>query len=231
MVYAVSDLHGRYDKLVELFDKINFNDNDKLYLLGDLVDRGKGSTQLLLEIMKRKNNVFCCLGNHELMLLNSLPNKFKFLTEHGYKATLDLDIWYACGGDETCRSLSECDDNTILQIYRYIQSLPLYQTVSVGDKNFLLVHAGLGNYNVHKPLEAYSAKELVWKRFDIEGTYYPKQFDNIIVGHTPTLFLTYHRPPRIFKGGGNVVDIDTGAIFEEGRLACLNLDTMEEYYV
>ena len=40
MIYAMSDLHGCYDKYTKMLEKINFSDNDTLYILGDIVDRG-----------------------------------------------------------------------------------------------------------------------------------------------------------------------------------------------
>ena len=40
MIYAMSDLHGCYNLYVKMLEKINFSDEDTLYLLGDYVDRG-----------------------------------------------------------------------------------------------------------------------------------------------------------------------------------------------
>ena len=40
MVYLMSDLHGRYDKYLQMLEKISFSDEDELFLLGDLCDRG-----------------------------------------------------------------------------------------------------------------------------------------------------------------------------------------------
>lgn len=228
--YVMSDLHGCADTFSEMLKKINFSNNDTLYILGDVVDRGEKSGELLINIMKQKN-VHCIMGNHEQMLLRALPNAFEFLNKYGHHASLDVECWHACGGDKTCASFSSLDEDTILEIYNYILSFPFYKVVNVNDKKFLLIHAGLGCYNENKPLENYYPDELVWYRFDHEGKYYPSEFDKIIVGHTPTILLTYHRPPRVFKGVNNVIDIDCGAVFEGGCLACFCLDTMEEFYV
>jgi len=40
MVYAISDIHGYYDKYIRMLDKIEFNKNDMLYVIGDVIDRG-----------------------------------------------------------------------------------------------------------------------------------------------------------------------------------------------
>ena len=48
MIYAVSDIHGCYDKFLGLLDLIKFSDHDTMYILGDMVDRGKDGIKLLL---------------------------------------------------------------------------------------------------------------------------------------------------------------------------------------
>jgi serine/threonine protein phosphatase 1 len=235
MKYAMSDLHGRFDKYSEMLNKINFTEDDELFLLGDVCDRGPESAQIFLDMMNRKKNVYPIMGNHEKMLLEALPNSFGFLQkDYGYYATLDFDIWSACGGGRTCASLIEAGVDKVVDIYNYILSFPFYRVVDVNGRNFLLVHAGLDNYERTKRLGDYLPEELVWYGFDHNGTYYPLLYDRIIVGHTPTFLLNHDKPAKIYHGkGGNVIDIDCGAVFEEdgGRLACLCLDTMEEFYV
>ena len=63
--YACSDIHGlkeRYDHMMEYI-----KEEDTLYLLGDVIDRGKDGIAILLDVMKRKN-VVMLLGNHEYMM-------------------------------------------------------------------------------------------------------------------------------------------------------------------
>ena len=64
MIYVMSDLHGCYDKFKEMLKKINFGENDTLYILGDFVDRGDGGIKILFDIMNRKN-IVPLLGNHD----------------------------------------------------------------------------------------------------------------------------------------------------------------------
>ena len=66
MIYAISDLHGCYDKYVRMLEKINFNDSDTLYILGDIVDRGSDGIKILLDIYNRKN-VIALRGNHDYL--------------------------------------------------------------------------------------------------------------------------------------------------------------------
>ena len=66
MIYAMSDLHGCYDKYIKMLEKIRFNENDTLYILGDIVDRGDGGIKILQDMMTRRN-VFCIRGNHDYL--------------------------------------------------------------------------------------------------------------------------------------------------------------------
>jgi bis(5'-nucleosyl)-tetraphosphatase (symmetrical) len=69
--YIIGDIHGCYDKLVELLNVINFDfKKDKLILTGDLVGRGNKSLEVIQLIMGLGNNVTRVLGNHDLNLVS-----------------------------------------------------------------------------------------------------------------------------------------------------------------
>ena len=51
MIYVMSDLHGRLDLFEKMLDKINFSEDDKLFVLEDMVDRG-GDLSILLMIQE-----------------------------------------------------------------------------------------------------------------------------------------------------------------------------------
>ena len=55
MTYVMSDLHGHYQKYLQMLDMIRFSDADDLYILGDAVDRGPGSAELLRDMSMRMN--------------------------------------------------------------------------------------------------------------------------------------------------------------------------------
>ena len=40
MIYVMSDIHGMYDKYIEMMDLIDLKETDTLYILGDIIDRG-----------------------------------------------------------------------------------------------------------------------------------------------------------------------------------------------
>ena len=68
MIYVMSDIHGRIDLFNQMLDKINLQKGDKLYILGDCIDRG-GGLEVLLKIMELHKNGLCDFlwGNHEYM--------------------------------------------------------------------------------------------------------------------------------------------------------------------
>lgn len=233
MIYIMSDIHGAYDKFMEMLEKINFSEEDELYILGDCNDRGPKVAEVYIEIMGRKN-VHCLMGNHEHMMIGGLPYPFRYLRAGlPFVRYDDYDLWVANGGDETCVSFVSAGAETVAKIYDFVLSLPFYREVECGGKKYLLVHGGLCNYDPNRELSDYTVEELVWDRGDFDAKYYPDKYDKIIVGHTPTFLIRKDRPTSIYHGKGNVIDIDCGAIYSDygGRLACLCLDTMEEFYV
>ena len=71
MTYAISDIHGCYDKYIEMLQTINFSSEDTLYILGDMIDRGPDGFKIMLDAASR-SNVVGLMGNHEAMALEAL---------------------------------------------------------------------------------------------------------------------------------------------------------------
>jgi serine/threonine protein phosphatase 1 len=146
------------------------------------------------------------------------------LTEEDMAA---FNTWVANGGSETLNSISGCDREDILEIIDYVREAPLYDSVRVNNKDFLLVHSGLGEFDPNKDMSDYSADELIWTRPDLTQKY----FDDMItiLGHTPTHFYG-----EKYRGKAVVtdtwIDIDTGAACG-GSPMLLRLDDMKEFYV
>ena len=79
MTYVMSDLHGEYRKFLQMLDLIRLGDEDVLYILGDIVDRGEEPVNLLLDIMDRKN-VIPVMGNHDYLACDILKQLVKEIT-------------------------------------------------------------------------------------------------------------------------------------------------------
>ena len=70
-IYVVSDIHGYYDLFIKLLEKINFNQDDLLYIIGDICDRGPDTLKLIFYIQKH-DNIILLKGNHEYMMQEAL---------------------------------------------------------------------------------------------------------------------------------------------------------------
>ena len=65
MTYVISNIHGNYDKFCEMLQKISFKDSDVMYILGDMVDYGDKSMELIGDVSMRYN-VLPILGEHDM---------------------------------------------------------------------------------------------------------------------------------------------------------------------
>lgn len=231
-VYVISDIHGQYDMFMELLDKIKFKDTDTLYVLGDILDRGPHPIKTVRKLMEMPNAI-CMVGNHEIMALEGLEFLMKEITDRSIeeldKETLDNYLtWQASGGRSTLDEFSRLDPEMKQDVIDFIKEFVIYEEVSVNDKNFLLVHAGLGNYSPEKDIEDYSLYELIWMRADYNVQYFKDTY--VITGHTPTQTIEDNPHPGYIYRRNNHIAIDCGANSPGGRLAALCLDTGEEYY-
>jgi serine/threonine protein phosphatase 1 len=125
--FAIGDVHGHFDGLCQLIDFCKPTPTDQVYFLGDVIDRGPKSAQVVKWI--RERNYPCLMGNHEIMLLTSFNN--------GDIDEVSLSHWLPSGGNTTLQSYG---DAGIPQAdIDWFASLPSY--IDLGDT--FLVHAGV----------------------------------------------------------------------------------------
>lgn len=119
--YAIGDIQGCYSELMSLLHKINFDPNcDSLWFVGDLVNRGPESLQVL-RFVKQLKNCVSVLGNHDLHLLAVYHEKNSLKADH----TLD-DILQAPDAEE---------------LIKWMRLRPLMHYDA--DLGYALVHAGI----------------------------------------------------------------------------------------
>ncbi len=235
MTYVMSDLHGVYKKYIAMLELMKFGPDDTLYILGDVCDRGDDSAKIYLAIMNR-SNVFCIKGNHEQMLEESLPKTFGWLSKFADPELYDdnPELWDFNGGDKTKLSFLKLGEKeNIIRIYKYVRNMPYYLQVNINDKTYTLAHAGGYIDNIERNFSEYSSYELIWDSPAYDSVFDDRRKDVLIVGHTPTFILDRSNKAKIYFGKGNIINVDCGAYFEEsgGRLGCLCLETMQEYYI
>ena len=232
MIYATSDLHGYpHERFLKMLDKVRFSEEDFLFVLGDVIDRNGDGGLETLQWMMLQPNVELILGNHEAILLSC-----SFLFDEVTMASIDrltqehlgmLSNWLSNGAQptiESLRTLHTRDADAITDLLDYLRDAPLYDTVSVGGRDFLLVHSGMEGFSPDRRLSDYSPDDLLWCRPRPEQRY----FDDVltIIGHTPTQY--YDSPGRAFHTP-TWIDIDTGAA-GGGAPMLLRLDDLQEFY-
>lgn len=178
-------------------------------------------------------NVQLILGNHEAMLL-SCEFVFDEITEESVaNFTAErlefLNTYMQNGGDATLkafRGLQNRLPDTVSSIFEYLYDAPLYETVTAGGNDFLLVHSGIGNFDRDKKLSQYTADDFLWAWPELIDKY----FDDIITvfGHTPTMSYGKEYTGKIIRTK-TWIDIDVGAAYGQ-KPALLRLDDLQEFY-
>ena len=232
MKYVVSDIHGRLDRLKKLVELISLKDEDTLYVLGDMVDRGEESIEVIQYVMDKKN-IKALMGNHDRMMLKALRD----MDED------EIRRWNKNANNITIEGFNKLSDEEKSEVLDFLDSLKYYKII---DKKYLLVHAGIDmsklkeDMNIKSFEEAMSSQEhqLVWVREDFFAN---KGFDNytVIFGHNPRPYLDekLEKKPQIpykiwfDEKYNDKICIDTANCYEEGRMSCLRLDDMAEFYV
>jgi serine/threonine protein phosphatase 1 len=211
-VYAIGDVHGRADLLGAVLDRIDAHHAGRPparkleILLGDYVDRGPKSRDVLDVILSRQavSDLVCLRGNHDEMPL-------RFLREPAF-----LSQWSELGGVETLLSYGvsvgrgrsadavAADFGSVLPAEHraFLDALPFSHCC--GD--YFFVHAGV---RPGTPLDGQNEHDLIWIRdefLDHAGFFEKK----IVHGHTPK------RSPENLP---NRMNLDTGA-YITGVLTC-----------
>jgi serine/threonine protein phosphatase 1 len=218
--YVIGDIHARADLLVELLEMIaadaqNAPSNRQIIFLGDFVDRGHQSRQVIEITLKTNLPAFkriTLMGNHEEYMVG-------FMDE-----PLSASEWLQYGGDATLLSYGVAMDPGVLTPQKLLkasdelcQSVPpahrqflsdLQDTYVLGD--YMFVHAGI---DPKRRLDKQKTEDLRWIRDPFIA--HTELYEKIIVhGHTITETPEFH---------SNRISLDTGA-YHSGRLTCLILE-------
>lgn len=201
---AITDIHGELHKLTNLLSKIDFLPNDTIVFLGDYIDRGAYSKEVVDTVIELGNRYNCkyLLGSHEYAYLHAENDEYYNF------------LFWNYGGKETVESYGSFEN--IEKIHgNFFNNLELYYLT---DK-YLFVHAGI---DPCKSLEIQSETDLVyirWKFIKSKHTLPQK----IIFGHTDL------KEPYIddCKIG---IDLGCGK-YPEGHLCALILDDNSQKFI
>lgn len=224
-LYAIGDVHGRFDLLAQLFRMIELDQLGRsplethVVLLGDYIDRGPDSRAVceLLSSMEDITTFHCLRGNHEQTMLDVLDG-----------SQMAHRFWMKFGGEETLRSwgidaeliaaanVSEQSEPALIEALRcavpdrivaWLRSLPSHYLH--GD--YLFVHAGV---RPRLPLDAQADEDLLWIR---------EPFISSKVKH-PWLVVHGHSEADEIELRANRIGVDTGA-YRTGILSAVGIES------
>ena len=113
MIYVVSDLHGSNKKLQRLLDEIRFTDKDIMYVLGDIVDYGEDSIELLCDLSMRFN-VIPIVGDHDyraVRLLRALNDMLNDGVRPDADVIGEMAAWMEDGGAKVMEDFKALDSD------------------------------------------------------------------------------------------------------------------------
>ena len=173
--YVIGDIHGEAEQLKMLLQKMDLKAEDEMYVLGDVVDRGKYPMEALQILMSLPNCTWLA-GNHEVMALSSLKLMLNEITEDflnrlSAEQLENLEDWMRLnGGGTTALEFTFLSQEKRKEVLEFMENFALYAKLEINGQSYVLVHGGLGNFEKEKPLDAYTLDELVWTRADYEVT-------------------------------------------------------------
>jgi serine/threonine protein phosphatase 1 len=216
-LFAIGDIHGCFESLKELVEnKIQLQKDDKLILLGDYIDRGDKSKEVvdfIIELQEKGFDVIPLIGNHEAMLLDAFADD------------KNISKWIQNGGDKTLKSFEISSVEDIESKYiKFFKGLRYYYSF----EEFLFVHAGFNDNVVNPFTDFYS---MLWKCK--ESYTNPLLLDKTIIhGHNPIgIFKCEERVLSKL----DVINIDTGCVYKDsegyGRLTAYDCNCQRILFV
>lgn len=226
-IYAIGDIHGRDDLFAELIDLIERDKAEAepaeatLILLGDLVDRGPGSKQVVdraIALAARWPSMRWLMGNHEEIFLKALegdPRLVRYFVQIGGEPTINSygltgDAYYCLGFDELAQQLPAIVPEDHKRFLARSEDL-----IHIGD--YVFVHAGI---RPGVAIDQQKASDLRWIREEFLGD--RRDHGAMIVhGHTITDDV---------ETRANRIGIDTGA-YRSGVLTAIVIEGAERRYL
>lgn len=218
--FCISDIHGHYDQMMTALNKAGFNkddDNHKLVVVGDMVDRGPHCVEVVEYIYElyKNDKAIVIMGNHDLFLLDFLNNNtgrtlFNF-ERNGHKTTIEQFLGREVGvdGDFIEEALEIEKRHPYLK--EFLSSLKLYFELD----EYVIVHGGVDATKENWRDDV--TKTFVWTRMiDL-----PRLENRIlVVGHTPAYYIRSLRENMDY----NIIEKDSDSyqdyydVYDEGDL-------------
>lgn len=246
MHYIVGDVHGCYDDMMDLLNKIEEHDSDaQIIFVGDFIDRGPDVSKVLewcLSHITPDGKYQSVRGNHEQMAIEWYKKFLEWWKEGGFygenrmpETYYDFSKWMDAMGKLSPEGLKPYND--------FFMSLPYSKKISIktsmGDViDYRIVHA-FYNYD-----EKISEEDQHYTNLYARACGNYENDEVIMHGHTPTIALatsatdslTYDCRPGLISYYKNDINVDCGCVFKDGysaypvMLGAICLETLEEIY-
>jgi serine/threonine protein phosphatase 1 len=215
----VTDVHGCFGLLEELLTLAEFDESkDRLIIAGDLTDRGPESHKALDWVLKGSAEII--RGNHCQMVIEHFENGSHYIHEEN-------------GGEWFVKMLKD-DLERADEFHSWFSGLPIALEIPCKDgRTFGVVHAECPTFDwktftdiLEGEGDALRFHTAVTAALEMRTRVYAKDdtpvtgIDLIFVGHTPV------ERPLVY---GNTVYLDTGAVFDEGHMTLMQMDTQETW--
>ena len=205
---AIGDIHGCIRSLEQLIEDLNLQADDHLVFIGDYIDRGPGSKDVidfLINLAKTQKCTFL-RGNHESMMLN-------------YLNLNEIDLWEINGGRATL--MGYVDDGKIVipdDHIAFLKNTGLF----LDTEDFFFVHAGIKHqWTIQENIMLNNEDIFLWERSHLSVDEYAWE-KPVVCGHTP------QKTPLIKD---KLICIDTGCVFgnhpDYGYLTAIRLPERE----
>ena len=214
--FIVGDIHGCLSDFSAMLKAIGFNKKtDRMFSVGDLIDRGPDSVSCLSLMFD--DWFYPIIGNHEQMMIDAVlsPSDLDMCN----MADRKLALWESNGGEWN----RDADMSLLTAMATELTTLPYIRIIGDGDLRINLVHAelvGISDSNVDEWCESsipsYQLNSMIWGRTIATNLRYANAAEGAPF-HSPNLSLTIvgHTPldNPIFYAPDNHLFIDTGCVY------------------
>lgn len=239
--WYIGDIHGEIGLLDKLLEAIRKYKPYQIVFVGDYIDRGPNSREVIDRIMELELPVACLMGNHEQMMLNALEDSAFGINP--------MELWYRNGGEATLQSFGFAGffsfqsqmEERYLKFFRSL--LMSHLTESGTEQKILATHAGISpaipladqlllkdyqdlqQYLLDKQLEA--GDSFLWAR----ETFFEASTDLwkgylVVHGHTPTQklkhFVEARKYPHYYFVGNDLAIRRDG---HDGQVVSVGIDS------
>lgn len=225
--FVVPDIHGCSNTLRYLLEvKLRIVQTDRLFFLGDYIDRGPdspGVVEYILSLIEEGYQITCLKGNHEQMMLDCI------------KGDYEMSLWLMNSGLATIHQYQlkttavETEYGFLPQ--RHLDFFTNLKPYVIVDNKYILVHGGI---NYESPTPFSDEEAMLWNRPSNVPDHFMPNY-TIVHGHTPKAL------PKIVQEVNDskrrLVDLDAGCVYKglyipgTGYLTALQLESWKLDFV